>query len=67
MDETYRMLGREHDADLEREAARRRLAAELPRSRRLRIPSVLRLPANALGRAQQRLRRPGAPQIDARL
>jgi hypothetical protein len=30
MDETYRMLGREHEADLEREAARRALAAALP-------------------------------------
>jgi hypothetical protein len=27
MDEMYRMLGREHAADLEREAQRRRLAA----------------------------------------
>jgi hypothetical protein len=27
MDETLRMLGREHEADLEREAQRRRLAA----------------------------------------
>jgi len=27
MDETFRMLGREHEADLEREAPRRRLAA----------------------------------------
>ena len=27
MDETYRMLGREHQADLEREAQGRRLAA----------------------------------------
>jgi len=27
MDETYRMLGREHQADLEREARRRHLAA----------------------------------------
>ena len=27
VDETYRMLGREHQADLEREAQRRRLAA----------------------------------------
>jgi hypothetical protein len=26
MDETYRMLGREHEADLEREAQKRRLA-----------------------------------------
>ena len=31
MDETYRMLGREHEADLEREAARRSLEALLPR------------------------------------
>ena len=30
MDETYRMLGSEHEADLEREAARRALAALLP-------------------------------------
>jgi hypothetical protein len=28
VDEQYRMLGREHQADLEREADRRRLAAE---------------------------------------
>jgi hypothetical protein len=28
MDETYRMLGREHEADLEREALSRRRAAE---------------------------------------
>jgi hypothetical protein len=44
MHETYRMLAREHDADLEREAARRRLAAQLPRSGRLRMGSVLALP-----------------------
>jgi hypothetical protein len=30
MYETYRMLGREHEADLEREARTRRLAAEVP-------------------------------------
>jgi hypothetical protein len=30
MYETYRMLGREHEADLEREAARRALGALLP-------------------------------------
>jgi hypothetical protein len=29
MDETYRMLGKEHEADLEREAQKRRRAAEL--------------------------------------
>jgi hypothetical protein len=28
MDETYRMLGKEHQADLEREARTRRLAAD---------------------------------------
>jgi hypothetical protein len=31
MDEMYRMLGREHEADLEREALARRRAAQLPR------------------------------------
>jgi len=31
MDEMHRMLGSEHEVDLEREAQRRRLAAELPR------------------------------------
>ena len=34
MDETYRMLGSEHEADLEREAQRRQLAAELRGRRR---------------------------------
>jgi hypothetical protein len=29
VDETYRMLGREHEADLEREAQKRRLAASV--------------------------------------
>jgi hypothetical protein len=29
MDETYRMLGREHEADLEREAQKRRRATEV--------------------------------------
>jgi hypothetical protein len=72
MDETYRMLGREHDADLEREAARRRLAAQLPRSGRLRMPSVLAPAADALGRLLREFRRApaapdasSAPQIDA--
>jgi hypothetical protein len=31
MDEMYRMLGREHEADLEREALVRGRAAQLPR------------------------------------
>jgi hypothetical protein len=43
MDETYRMLGREHEAELEREADRRRLAAQLPRNGRVREGSVSRL------------------------
>jgi hypothetical protein len=34
MDETYRMLGREHEADLEREARTRQLAAAVKQSRR---------------------------------
>jgi len=33
VDETYRMLGREHEADLEREAQKRRLAASARHSR----------------------------------
>jgi hypothetical protein len=72
MHETYRMLAREHDADLEREAARRRLAAQLPRSGRLRMGSVLALAAHALRRLPlDRRRAPaipdasGWPQIDA--
>lgn len=39
MHETYRMLGREHEADLEREARRRDLAAAAQREgRRARTP-----------------------------
>jgi hypothetical protein len=34
MDETYRMLGRDHEADLEREAEKWRLAAEARGQRR---------------------------------
>jgi hypothetical protein len=34
MDETYRMLGREHEADLEREALKWRRAAEVRQPRR---------------------------------
>ena len=34
MDEIHRMLGREHEADLEREAQRRRLASGTPRHAR---------------------------------
>jgi hypothetical protein len=34
MDETYRMLGREHEADLEREALKRRRAGEVRAQRR---------------------------------
>ncbi len=33
MDETYRMLGREHEADLEREALKRHRAAAVKQSR----------------------------------
>ena len=36
MDETYRMLGREHQADLEREAIKWQRAAELRPQRRVR-------------------------------
>jgi hypothetical protein len=40
MDETFRMLGREHQADLEREARTRRLAAQAARAPKL--PDVRR-------------------------
>ena len=40
MDETYRMLGREHEADLEREAAKWRLADQA-RKRREKVGSGL--------------------------
>ena len=56
MDETYRMLGREHEADLEREAARRRLAAQITRSDRPRRRRALTLPAAALRRLLLRTR-----------
>jgi hypothetical protein len=42
MDETFRMLGREHHADLERDAQRHRLAAEAaraPKAREVRRPA----------------------------
>jgi hypothetical protein len=39
MDETYRMLGREHQADLEREAQRRHLAATARAGRPVPVPT----------------------------
>ncbi len=39
MDETYRMLGKEHEADLDREAERWRRAAEVRRQRRDAVPA----------------------------
>jgi hypothetical protein len=44
MDETYRMLGREHQADLAREAGKRQLAAEVGRRRHASapVPDVIR-------------------------
>jgi hypothetical protein len=58
VDEIYRMLGREHEADLEREAQRRRLAAGVPRRWRLRFRiSSLRLrPRTGWHRLAMRLR-----------
>ena len=59
MDETYRMLGREHQADLDREAARRTLASELPHPPRkpFALLSRLEVVARALvGRARRRVR-----------
>lgn len=45
MDETYRMLGREHEADLEREAQKRNLAATARTvgSRQARVSNELKL------------------------
>jgi len=40
VDETYRMLGREHEADLEREARKFRLAATASRPDRLPRPRL---------------------------
>jgi hypothetical protein len=57
VDETYRMLGREHEADLEREALRRRRAAEAAeglirrkRGPRPRLESVVARLAALVGR-----------------
>jgi len=50
MDETYRILGREHEADLEREAARPRLAAQLTGGGRPLRRRALTLTAAALRR-----------------
>jgi hypothetical protein len=58
MDETYRMLGREHEADMEREAARGRLAAQLKRNGRPSRRRALTMPAGAL---RWLLERRGAP------
>jgi hypothetical protein len=46
MDETYRMLGREHEADLERDAAKWRRGSAVRRSRRDfgDVPSLGRIP-----------------------
>jgi hypothetical protein len=57
VDETYRMLGREHEADLAREAEKRRLAAGAQDSR----------PARARGAEQQPLARRRVRFLPARL
>jgi hypothetical protein len=48
MIETYRMLAREHQADLEREARRRRLAARARRATTARRPGLVSRFAAAL-------------------
>jgi hypothetical protein len=53
MDEQYRMLGREHQADLEREAAKWRRGAELRASR---PPSTAANPARGWNRRRSLLR-----------
>jgi hypothetical protein len=56
MDETYRMLGREHQADLDREAARRSLARRsAPRPLKpLALLGRLETAASALARLARR-------------
>lgn len=59
MDETYRMLGREHQADLDREAARCSLASRLPHHPRNRFALLSGLVAVAralVGVARRRVR-----------
>jgi hypothetical protein len=61
------MLGREHDLNLEREAGRRRLAAQLPRRARLRRLSALTGAADGFRRLVIELRRrPTAPTLHMR-
>jgi hypothetical protein len=67
MDETYRMLGAERQADLEREAARRRLAAQLPPRQRRHWRSARMTPAAVLHRLMLALRRsPATPALRVR-
>jgi hypothetical protein len=62
MDETYRMLGREHQADLEREAGRRALADRARPSREPWRPGVFRIRVRAVARlARARLRTATSP------
>jgi hypothetical protein len=61
MDETYRMLGREHQADLEREAERRAAAALLPPRAPLTKQAADSLRRMAL-RLQVQLPRPRRPE-----
>lgn len=49
-DETYRMLGREHEADLERDARKWQRAAEVRGSRRNRVGGWFTTQARQLGR-----------------
>ena len=56
MHETYRMLGREHEADLEREAARRALGALLPARPPLTKRAAASLRRIVLRRQVQRIR-----------
>ncbi len=62
MHETYRMLGREHEADLEREAARRALAALLPAQPPLTKRAVASLRRIVIRREIQ-MARPRRPDI----
>jgi len=52
MDETYRMLGREHDAELAREAAAAHRLAELERAGGVTRADAIEQPAEPVGRGR---------------
>jgi hypothetical protein len=61
MYETYRMLGREHEADLEREARKRRLARQTAKSASKWPLLVVAVVTSARGVAESARRAAGGP------